>query len=300
MSYPRRVLANMTVLITRRALRRTMLLRPDPELNNLVMYCLAVQSVRFGIVVHHFTVMSDHYHLIVTDSAGQLPNFLREFDRTLALGVKVLRGWEGALWDHAKPSIVELRSEQAVIEKIAYCMANPTAALAVRRAHQWPGLTVLPEQLGRMSCTAARPEFYFDPENPRWPATATLRLEMPRLSVSDSLVREEVARELAHLETEAHTAAEATGGRFIGAQRVRAKSPYCRATSRERRRDRNPSFAIGRDQREAFFEAVRVLREFRRAYRQAMQAWRARVRDAVFPLGTWAMVHLHGASVAIA
>jgi hypothetical protein len=298
MSYPRRLLPGMTVLITRRALRRTMLLRPDAELNSLVMYCLAVLSARFSIVVHHFTVMSNHYHLVATDPMGQLPNFLREFDRTVALSAKVLRGWEGALWDHEKPSIVELRTEQAVIEKIAYCMANPVAAHAVRRAQQWPGLTVTPEQLGRMSFTVARPDYYFDAKNPQWPATATLCLALPQLSMSAALIRDAVALELAHLEAEAHARAEATGARFLGVQKVLATSPYDRATSCEPLRDRNPSFAVGRGQRDAFFEAVRVLREFRLAYRRAVQAWRAKVRDVVFPAGTWVMRHLHGASVA--
>jgi hypothetical protein len=275
-----------------------MLLRPDPELNNLFMYCLAVLSVRFSLAVHHFTVMSNHYHLVMTDPLGQMPNFLREFDRTLALGTKALRKWEGALWDHEKPSVVELRTEQAVLQKIAYCMANPTAAYAVRRARQWPGLTVMPEQLGRMSFTASRPDFYFNPENPQWPATASLRLVMPRLSMSDAFIREGVAQELAHLENEAHACAKATGARFLGPQNVLAMSPYDRATSGEPLRDRNPTFAVGRGQREAFLEAVLVLREFRRAYRDAVRAWRAKVRDVVFPLGTWAMRHVHGASVA--
>jgi hypothetical protein len=177
-------------------------------------------------------------------------------------------------------------------------MANPTAAYAVRRARQWPGLTVMPEQLGRMSLAASRPDFYFDPENPKWPAIASLRLVMPPLAISDALIREGVSQELAHLENEAHASARATRARFLGAEKVLAMSPYDRATSSEALRDRNPSFAVGRGQREAFFEGVLILREFRRAYREAVRAWRAKARDVTFPLGTWVMRHLHGAFVA--
>ena len=50
--------------------------------------------------------------------------------------------------------------EQAVLEKVAYCIANPVAAGLVRRADQWPGVTTTPEQLGRASWTAKRPDFY--------------------------------------------------------------------------------------------------------------------------------------------
>jgi hypothetical protein len=56
MSYPRRLVPGMTVMITRRALRRTHLLRADPELTNLSTYCLAVVAERFGIVGHGATI----------------------------------------------------------------------------------------------------------------------------------------------------------------------------------------------------------------------------------------------------
>lgn len=298
MSYPRRVLPGMTVMVTRRALRRTLLLRPDPELNNLYLYCLAVLAPRFDIAVHCVTVMSNHHHLVVTDTHGKLPNFLRELHRTLALSIKVLRKWEGAAWDHEKPSVVELRTEQAVVETMAYSIGNPVAAGAVRRANQWPGLNVLPEQLGRMSWTAKRPDFYFDQDNPQWPPIATLLLTMPPLSMSDALVRDAVALELAHLETESHLTMQATRGRFLGPDMVLASSPFDRATSWEPLRGRNPTFAVGRGQREAFFQAVTLLREFRKTYRAALELWRAGIRQVLFPAGTWVMGWAHGAMVA--
>jgi REP-associated tyrosine transposase len=298
MSCARRIVPGMTVTITRRVLRRTMLLRPDPELHNLFLYCLAVLAHRYGIAVHHFVLMSNHYHLTVTDTHGQLPNFLRDFNRILALGIKVLRKWEGAVWDHEKASVVELRTEHAVIEQIAYGAANPVAALAVRHAHQWPGLNVLPEQLGRTSFTARRPDFYFDQDNPQWPAVATLQLTMPELSISDALARDAVAQELERLEIDAHRAAVDRGARFLGPSEVLAVSPYDRAKSWEPLRSRNPTFAVGRGQREAFFDAVRVLREFRKAYLAALASWRDGIRDVLFPLGTWLMQCQHRALVA--
>jgi hypothetical protein len=242
--------------------------------------------------------MSNHHHLVATDPRGALPNFLREFHRTLALGIKVLRKWDGSVWDHEKSSVVELRTEQAVVEELAYCMANPVAAGAVRHAHQWPGINLTADQLGRMSWTVRRPDLYFDPDNPQWPAVATLRLTMPSLEVTDSWMRHEVAVELSRLETEAHDAMRRAGSRFHGPEAVLARSPYDRAMSREPVRHRNPSFAVGRSQRDAFFAAVIALRAFRKAYRIALQAWRTGVREVLFPAGTWLMQWTHGASIA--
>jgi putative transposase len=298
MTQPRCVQPGAIVMITRRTLRRTHLLRPDRELNNLFLYCLAVVSQRFDIHVHAAVVMSTHEHLIVTDTRGQLPRFLQEFHRLFALGVKVLRAWEGAVWDHDKTSVVELRTVEAVIEKLAYVMANPVAAGLVRSASQWPGVTTAPEQLGRVTFTAARPDCYFDSDNPAWPETARLSLVMPACHVRGAQLRVAVANELAYAESQARASVNARGWKVAGRERVTRLSPYERAASWEPLRGRNPTFAVGRGQREAFGHAVAMLRGFRRAYRDAIKRWRTGVRDAVFPAGTWLMRCVHLVTVA--
>ena len=79
-----------------------------------------------------------------------------------------------------------------------------------------------------------------------------------------------------------------------GARGVLKTSPYERATSWEPIRSRNPTFAVGRLQKDAFFTAVAALRAFRRAYHEALAQWRRGVRSHCFPLGTWVMRTLHG------
>ena len=219
-------------MITRRTLRRTHLLRPDAALNNLFTYCLAMTSQRFGIRVHAAVLMSTHEHLIVTDTLGQLPRFLQEFHRLLALGIKVLRKWEGAVWDHEKTSVVQLLTTQAVVEKLAYVMANPVAAGLVRSASQWPGTTTTPEQLGRARVAATRPDYYFDADNPAWPRSMTLQLVMPACLrfLSESQLRAAVGSELEHAEREARTSVRARGWRSSAQNESRA----CRPTNARR------------------------------------------------------------------
>jgi putative transposase len=299
MSYPRRVIPGMTVMITRRTLRRTHLLRPDPELNNLFRYCLAVVAETHGVLVHAAVVMSTHEHLIVTDVRGELPFFLQELHRLLALGVKVLRKWEGSVWDNQKTSVVELCTHEAVLEKIAYAIANPVAAGLVRRARDWRGVMTAAEELGCASWTAERPTFYLDQDNPRWPPVATLALHMPRLDVSDRVARTTVARQVADLEASARATLKAAGRQVVGPERLTRSSPYERAKSWEPVRGRSPCFAVGSGQREVFFERAAVLQTFRSAYRAALDAWRRGFRSAVFPTGTWLMHWTHGALVAV-
>ena len=284
-------------MVTRRTLRRTHLLRPDAELNALFTYCLAVVAERYGIRVHAAVVMSTHEHLILTDVQGVLPRFLQELHRLVALGVKVLRKWEGAVWDHEKSSVVELRTDQAVIEKLAYAMANPVAAGLIRDASDWPGVTTRPHELGLASWKAARPAGYFDADNPQWPDVATLALTMPQLSMSDADSRQAVAAELKAQEAEARAHLRAKGWHFLKRVRLRTLSPFTRARSREPLRARNPTFAVGRGQRAAFLAAVAAVRAFREAYRAALQSWRSKLRAALFPPETWLMRWLHGAAI---
>jgi hypothetical protein len=291
MTTARYVCAGMTVMVTRRTLRRTHLFRPDAQTRQVYLYCLAVLAKRHGISVHAVMLMSTHEHLLLTDTRGTLPLFLRELHRMVALMMKVLRKWEGPVWDHERPSVVHLRTPQAVIEKLAYLMANPVAAGLVRRASDWPGVSTRPDELGTASWTVARPALYLDADNPMWPEQATLQLTMPpALELSDAQVRQAVSDELRALESQALASVRSRGMGIVGADRVRTDSPFKRAKSWEPLRGRNPSFAVAKDQPEAFHAAVQELRAFRQAYRAALTHWRNGVRSVLFPWGTWQRV----------
>lgn len=157
-------------------------LPPDAAITELLVYVLAVSTRRYGIEVHALCAMSTHLHLIVTDPRGVLPRFLQSFHRIVALGTKVLREWEGPVWDHEATSVVRLLTRAAVVEKIAYVMANPVAAGLVRHAREWPGAKVDVDELGRGVLRAARPTAYLDPENPQWPEEVTVSLALRRSS----------------------------------------------------------------------------------------------------------------------
>ena len=128
MTHPRYILRDNTLMVTRRTLRRHHLFRPDPAIRQLYLYTLAVCARQCGVLVHAVTLMSTHEHLVVTDPEGQLPDFLHRLHRLVALGTKKLRKWEGSTWDHQRPSVVRLLTDQAIIEKLAYLMANPVKA----------------------------------------------------------------------------------------------------------------------------------------------------------------------------
>ncbi|WP_437932741.1 transposase [Sorangium sp. So ce291] len=299
MSQPREIAPGVTYLITRRVLRRHLLLRPDATINQLLVYALAVSARRYGVEVHALCAMSTHLHLVVTDVQGVLPRFLQFFHRLVALGTKVLRKWEGPVWDHEATSVVKLLTQAAVVEKIAYVLANPVAAGLVLHATEWPGVKVDVGELGRGALHATRPSAYLDPENPQWLDEATLPLVLPPIIAQENAdsFRDQVADELARMEAQAHAEVHGRGFGFLGAERASNVSPYERATSFEDLRERNPTFAVGREQGDAWRTAAAAVRAFRASYRAARERWCAGVRSAVFPVGTWWMRIFHGAHV---
>lgn len=297
MSQPRVILPGATYLLTRRALRRHMLFRPDSAITRLIIYTLAVSAGRYGIEVHALCAMSTHLHVVVTDTRGVLPRFLQFFHRLVALGTKVIRSWEGAVWDHEATSVVRLMTREAVVEKIAYTLANPVAAGLVERASEWPGAKVLVDELGSGALHATRPEEYFDANNPEWPAEVTLHLSLPPDFAKEPAgsFRAQVG---AHLErTEAQARASARPGGALGAELAANVSPEARATSSEPLRDRNPTFAVGHGNADAWRRALGAVRAFRAEYRVALEQWRAGVRSVLFPAGTWWMRVLHAVAV---
>ncbi|UJR87081.1 transposase [Sandaracinus amylolyticus] len=304
MTQPRLIEPDAVYLITRRAVRRHHLFAPDPRMNRIFLYTLAVAAKRAGVRVHAAVLMSTHEHLVVSDPDGRLPELLHYLHRHVALATKVLRRWEGSVWDHEPTSVVELRTPNAVVEKIAYAIANPVAACLVPRAKDWPGVTTRPHELGRATWRIERPTEYFGRDDDKWPPFIELHLEVPRaarqLEVTDDAFRELVAHEVAALESTARARAREAGGTFLGADRCAKLSPFRRATSREPIRDTNPTFAVGRGNHVAWRECAERVRAFRTAYRRAREGWRRGRRDVPFPVGTWLMREEHAALISAA
>ena len=290
---PRRVVPGQTVLLTRRTIRRHHLFRPDDEMNQLFLYCLAVSADKWGIEVHVPVVMSSHFHIVLTDVRGELPHFMRDFHRLLALGTKVLRRWEGSVFARVQTSVVELKTPEAVVEKMGYGIVNSVSAGLVRRPQQWPGVHLTPNELGTKVWVVERPKFFFNERNRLWPDSVTLRSTVPPALLQQGCTPQQARTDLVHevrrQVIEARAELRQKGRRPRGAKAVLRGSPYARATSFEPKRGRNPQFAVGRGQRGAFLRAARELRAFRQAYREALQHWRRGLRNACFPKGTWWM-----------
>lgn len=270
-----------------------MLFRPELLINSFYLYALAIFAKRYSIEVHGVVLMSNHEHLVLTDTAGCLPDFLRDFHRTVALGIQCIRSWQGEVWDGASTSCVVLCTPNAIVEKLAYTMNNPVDAGLVDSAEEWPGVMVLPSDLGAKTWTIKRPHVYFSANNPQWPPVTELKLTMPKHSLTDVDLREEVSKELANRKLEAQNRVRMNARRVIGRAGVMKVLPNSRAARPEPKRGRQPMIAAGRGQSSILSRALSALISFRRKYRKALDQWRCGLREVLFPRFTWQMSRLH-------
>lgn len=190
-----------------------------------------------------------------------------------------------------------LLTPEAIIESIAYLIANPVESRAVRYAKDWPGAHTLPPHVGTRVIRVKRPKHYFDPENPEWPEELELRLEMPvvlEVDYGPELARERIAERVREMEHQAWNKSKRSGLSFVGLRRVLKLVHTKRARSYEVFGSLNPQFAAAGN-RAAATEAVTRLRAFKAQYARALRAWTGGDRTACFPQGIWWMRVCHGA-----
>jgi REP element-mobilizing transposase RayT len=290
MTTPRQVLPGKTYLVTRRCSQRQFLLRPSKITNAIFLYVLGVAARRFGVRVHAFCVLSNHFHLVVTDPDARLPAFEQYLDSLVARAVNASLGrWE-TFWAPSSYSAVVLASASDILDKTAYVLANPVAAGLVRRGEDWPGVWSAPERIGA-SIGANRPKVFFR-ENGYMPETVELFLDVPPGFADAADFRRRLAAALAASEDRAarELASERRG--FVGAAKVLAQPPTARPASDEPRRNLKPRVAA-RDKWKRIEAVVRLV-QFVDSYREAWRARRDGVAGVLFPAGTYLLRVVHG------
>jgi hypothetical protein len=256
--------------------------------NDVFQYLLAVAARRFGIKLHAYCVLSNHFHLVLTDPLATLPAFHQFLDALLARAINASLGrWE-AFWAPSSYSAVALASAEDIVAKAAYVLANPVAAGLVRSGSSWPGLWSGPDAIGGRGLEVQRPKHFFDAKG-SLPEKETLELTAPQAFESAAAFREQVAAELAAREEQA---ARDHRGRFMGVVRILAQSWAAKPRTGEPRRELNPRVA-SRDKWKRI-EVLGRLVEFLRAYRVAWAARSAGDSDVLFPSGTYLLRVVHG------
>ncbi|MBO6938164.1 MAG: hypothetical protein JJ863_24565 [Deltaproteobacteria bacterium] len=288
-------LAGDHYLVTCRVLLRRYLFKPDRAITGAFKYLLGEYARRHGVRIFAVCVMSTHYHLVVLDTRGVLPNFLRDVNWSVANVVKARYRTSGAVFEQ-ELSKVKLHGAKAVVDKIAYMLANPVAAAAVRDPREWPGLRTRLADMGRTVIRGTRPEHYSGRRKTMAP-DASFAVEMPPVVLEEYGVdgaKKALADALEARVAEARAEVRRKGWTYLGAKRAASVSPFKQAVAFEVYGARNPDLSTYGSSSE---EASTVKREyiaFHRAYQHCRERMLRGETDLRWPPGTWAMVQHFG------
>jgi putative transposase len=285
MTKPRRVLPGICYLITRRCSERRFFLRPDSHVTHIFEYLLAALSERYSIKIHAYVVMSNHYHLVVTDTKGRMPDFQRDLNSLLARAVNAFRGrWE-SFWDRDSYSAVELIEDGDCLAEMAYTLANPVEAGLVKRVKQWDGATSAgkaydrPRRIERPR-RVDQPGDFFRENLPKFAKLVLTRPECP--TIDDESFDERLRQKVRRVEDEA-----AASGPAMGMKKVLSQDWNHHPKSNEPRCELSPRVACLN--KWARIAALQRSRDWLEAYAVARAAFVSGERDVEFPVGTWWM-----------
>ncbi len=291
LSRPRSVLPNRTYLVTRRCLQRQFLLLPSPIVNAVFLYCLAYAAGLFEVKIHAFCVLSNHFHLVLTDTKGILPRFMQWLDGTLARCLNSHYGRLEYFWAPGTYNRVELIDPEDILEKMVYTLTNPVAAGLVSEGKDWPGLRSSTLEEGSQKISSKMPGFFFRKEG-KLSAIIDFSVTLPesvaqlQSDASCTLLKDAVLEK----EREIRDQFRHEGRKFAGRQRILLQKPTDSPAMQETRWNLNPQVA-GKDKWRRK-ERLQLIKTFLRRYREALEKFKTGIRDVVFPAGTyWLRIH---------
>ena len=131
---------NGLVEITTRTLQGRLLLRPSPELNDLILGVIGRAQDRYGMIIHAFVVTSNHAHYILSPTtAEQLARFMQFVNTNIAKEAGRLHQWPERLWSRRYRSIV-IADDQAALARLRYVLAHGAKeGLVDDGPGSWPG-----------------------------------------------------------------------------------------------------------------------------------------------------------------
>ncbi len=309
-----------THFVTVQAVDRAMRFVPTRPVRDSIDYLFALLVTKYGLLVHEYLWMSNHWHLVVTDPRGELSAFLQELHSRVSRQLNALRG--DSMENFARdPTIQVIVDGGGVVKQAVYTLANPVAAGLVERVGDWKGCSSLSMRYGQTR-TFSRPTVgLWAPTRAsesskgkrtsrgrmryrgrsKAPQTASFTLVRPADAapeLTDDELRDEV---LARAETAAaeHLATRRAQGkpRALGWRAVVSQSYRATATSRRALFQTRPRVA-GTDPAacRAFAEKIEA---FERAYADARERFRDD-KTVEFPFGTLQMLRRYDVPCATA
>ena len=280
-------------MVQRRVVHRYYFLRPSPESDAIFLYCLAHAILTTGVLIHEFMVMSNHYHVVLSDPECALPKFEQILNSFSARALNRHHGLTGTFWERESFTAPELDSDESLVDRCVYALTNPCSANLVELPEHWTGITSWSLEYGH-ALVVRRPDFFSD----RMEAQLEIRLVRPpvMLHLDDARLRQEIRGRARSRALELANKRRESGATVLGMARVRRQSLHGSPQPRER-----PSRDEPRRPTRSKWSLVAVAQrsvEWIREYKKALGAWIANPGAGVFPCGTYLMRVRYGVACA--
>jgi hypothetical protein len=140
MSRPLRFIPeNSLVEITTRTFQGRLLLRPSPELTDIILGIIGRAQALYGMTIHAFVFLSTHAHFLVSPtSAAQLARFMQFVNANVAKEAGRLHAWRDRLWSRRYRSIV-VADDDAAHARLRYILAHGAKEGLLGSPAAWPG-----------------------------------------------------------------------------------------------------------------------------------------------------------------
>jgi hypothetical protein len=127
------------VEVTTRTMQGRLLLKPSPELTDIILGIIAKAQNMYGMAIHAFVVLSTHAHFLLSPTdAGQLALFMQFVNANIAKEAGRLHQWRDKFWSRRYRSIV-VADEKAAYARLRYIMAHGAKEGLVVNSGDWPG-----------------------------------------------------------------------------------------------------------------------------------------------------------------
>ncbi len=293
----RPIFEEVSLFVTRRVRGRQFLLRPSKKTNQAIAYVVAVLAKRYQIEIHAICAMSNHWHIVSHDLAGNICRFTRDAHSLIARYLNATHGDFEALWSSEQTSHVHCIEPADVIAKMAYTMANPVAAGLVCYGHSWPGIR---RDWPAKPLEVKRPPGFFREASKggHWAESATLEMARPKgfAELSDNQLATIISKQICENEAKARLEMKHQGRKFMGRRRVLSQSRTASPQSQERRFGLSPRIACKSRWRR--ITGLVQQKYWHAEYTRCLDRWRNGSRDVIFPHGTYKMRFVHGVPVA--
>jgi REP element-mobilizing transposase RayT len=128
------------VEITTRTFQGRFLLHPSKQVRDVVLGVIGRAQKIYGVVIHTFVFVSNHYHMLVTvNDAKQLADFAGYVNGNIARKVAPLVGWANTFWGQRYKPVVISGEEAAQIKRLRYLSMHGVKEGFVLDPTDWPG-----------------------------------------------------------------------------------------------------------------------------------------------------------------